>query len=134
LLFGLDRGHDCGNEAERFEIPQNAGISAARGGPRNSRDPTLRVVSHFDVVYSSIARTSSLSLGIAALILWAVSWSWLIGSGTTLVRIGEVGALVVGVAAVAVGLRIRPRPAGLLLGAIALALVLGLNLLGLVLY
>ena len=66
--------------------------------------------------------------------LWAVSWSWLIGTGTMLVRIGEVGALVVGVAAVAVGLRIRPRPAGLLLGAIALALVRGLNLLGLVLY
>jgi hypothetical protein len=138
LLFGLDRGHDCGNEAERFEIPhplsENAGIVAARGGPRNPRDPTLRVVSHFDLVDSSIARRSSLSLGIAALILWAVSWSWLIGIGTTLVRIGEVGALVVGVAAVAVGLRIRPRPAGLLLGAIALALVLSLNLLGLVLY
>jgi hypothetical protein len=49
------------------------------------------------------------------------------------VRIGEVGALVVGLAAIAVGLRIRPRPAGLLLGVIALALVLGLNMLGLVL-
>jgi hypothetical protein len=65
--------------------------------------------------------------------LWAVSWSWLIGIGTTVVRIGEVGALVAGLAAVAVGLTIRPRPAGLLLGVIALALVLGLNLLGLVL-
>ena len=50
-----------------------------------------------------------------------------------MVRIGEVGALVVGLAAIAVGLTIRPRPVGLLLGVIALVLVLGLNLLGLVL-
>jgi len=121
LLFGLDGGHDCGNETGRFEIPREPAADATR------RDL-------FDVVDSSIARRSSLSLGIAALVFWAVSWSWLIGTGTMLVRIGEVGALVVGVAAVAVGLRIRPRPAGLLLGAIALALVLGLNLLALVLY
>jgi hypothetical protein len=87
----------------------------------------------FDAVDSAIARRSSLSLGIAALVLWAVSWSWLIGIGTTVVRIGEVGALVVGLAAIAVGLTIRPRPVGLLLGVIALVLVLGLNLLGLVL-
>jgi len=66
--------------------------------------------------------------------LWAVSWSWLIGVGTTVVQLGEVGALVVGLAAVAVGLTIHLRPAGLLLGVIALALVLGLNLLGFVLY
>jgi hypothetical protein len=100
-------------------------------------DPNALALSRpgeFDLVDLFIARTSSLSLGIAALVLWAVSWSWLIGISTTVVRIGEVGALVVGLAAVAVGLTIRPRPAGLRLSMIALALVLGLNLLGLVLY
>ena len=113
-------------------VASTARVYDGSGGDPNAR--ALTRPGQFDVVDSSIARTSSLSLGIAALVLWAVSWSWLIGISTTVVRIGEVGALVVGLAAVAVGLTIRPRPAGLLLGVIALALVLGLNLLGLVLY
>ena len=48
-------------------------------------------------------RQSSLSLGILALLLWAVSWSWLVGVGVTVVRIGEVGALLAGIAAVVGG-------------------------------
>jgi hypothetical protein len=51
------------------------------------------------------------------------------------VRVGEIGALVVGIAAVAAGVRTRSgsQKAGLCLGVIALVLVVGLNLLGLVL-
>jgi hypothetical protein len=52
---------------------------------------------------STMVRQPSLSLGILALLLWAVSWSWLVGVGVTVVRVGEVGALVAGIAAVAVG-------------------------------
>lgn len=81
---------------------------------------------------SGVGRRSSLILGIAALVLWAVSWSWLVGIGVTVVRVGEVGALVAGLAAVAVDLRTRPRSVGFWLGVVALVLVVGLNLLGLV--
>ena len=80
---------------------------------------------------SGVGRQSSLVLGIAALVLWAVSWSWLVGVGVTVVRLGEVGALITGLAAVAVGLRTRPRSVGFWLGVVALVLVVGLNLLGL---
>src|SRR4051794_41267335 len=52
---------------------------------------------------SPMARRSSLSLGILALCLWAVSWSWLVGAGLLVVRVGEVGAVVSGVAPVLVG-------------------------------
>ena len=82
---------------------------------------------------SGVGRQSSLVLGIAALVLWAVSWSWLVGVGVTVVRLGEVGALITGLAAVAVGLRTRPRSVGFWLGVVALVLVVGLNLLGIVL-
>lgn len=82
---------------------------------------------------SGVGRQSSLVLGIAALVLWAVSWSWLVGVGVTLVRLGEVGALITGLAAVAVGLRTRPGSVGFWLGVVALVLVVGLNLLGIVL-
>jgi hypothetical protein len=78
-------------------------------------------------------RQLSLSLGILALVLWAISWSWLVGVGVTVVRLGEVGALLAGVAAVAVGMTAprRPQNAGLWIGGAALLLVIGLNLLGL---
>jgi hypothetical protein len=78
-------------------------------------------------------RQSSPSLGALALVLWAISWSWLVGAGVAVVRVGEVGALVAGVAAVAVGLTAprRAQNAGLWLGAVALLLAVGLNLLGL---
>ena len=83
--------------------------------------------------WSSLVRWSCLGLGILALGLWAVSWSWLVGVGVTVVRIGEVGALLSGVAAVCLGVT-APRPSqnlGLWCGVAALALVVGLNLLGL---
>ena len=54
-------------------------------------------------------RQSSLNLGILALLFWAISWSWLVGVGVTVVRFGEVGALLAGVAAVAAG-GTAPRP------------------------
>jgi hypothetical protein len=78
---------------------------------------------------------SSLGLGILAIFLWALSWSWLVGAGTTVVRVGEVGAIVTGLAAVCAGVATRggSHPAGLRLGIVALSLVIGLNLLGLVL-
>ena len=78
-------------------------------------------------------RQSSLSLGILALVLWAISWSWLVGVGVTVVRIGEVGALLAGIAAVAVGVTAprRSQNVGLWCGVAALVLVVGLNLLGL---
>ena len=85
------------------------------------------------LIASGMGTRSSLTLGIAALILWAVSWSWLIGVGVTVVRVGEVGALVAGLAAVAAGLRNQPRSDGLWLGIVALVLVIGLNVLGLML-
>src|SRR5262249_53164003 len=49
------------------------------GGDPNAR--ALTRPGQFDVVDSAIARRSSLSLGIAALVSWAVSCSWLIGIG-----------------------------------------------------
>lgn len=78
-------------------------------------------------------RQASLSLGILALVLWAISWSWLVGVGVTVVRLGEVGALLAGVAAVALGVTAprRPQNVGLWIGGVALVLVVGLNLLGL---
>ena len=82
---------------------------------------------------SGVGRQSSQVLGIAALVLWAVSWSWLVGVGVTVVRLGEVGALITGLAAVAVGLRTRPGSVGFWLGVVALVLVVGLNVLGIVL-
>lgn len=80
-------------------------------------------------------RQSSLSLGILALVLWAISWSWLIGVGVTVVRFGEVGALLAGLTAVALGVTApkRPQNIGLWIGVVALTLVIGLNLLGLLL-
>ena len=76
-------------------------------------------------------RQSSLSLGILALILWATSWSWLVGVGVTVVRFGEVGALIAGVAAVAMAVTAprRSQSVGLWLGVVVLLLVVGLNLL-----
>ena len=59
--------------------------------------------------------------------------SWLVGVGVTVVRIGEVGALLAGIAAVVAG-GTAPRPSrnvGLWCGTAALVLVIGLNLLGL---
>ena len=80
-------------------------------------------------------RHSSLSLGILALVLWAISWSWLVGVGLTVVRVGEVSAIVAGIAAVAVGVATprRSQNAGLWFGVVALVLVVGLNLLVLLL-
>ena len=80
-------------------------------------------------------RHSSLSLGILALVLWAISWSWLVGVGLTVVRVGEVSAIVAGIAAVAVGVATprRSQNAGLWFGVGALVLVVGLNLLVLLL-
>jgi hypothetical protein len=80
-------------------------------------------------------RQSALSLGILALALWAVSWSWLVGVGVIVVRVGEVGAFVAGIAAVTVGVVTRSRSpsTGLWLGLVALMLVMGLNLLSLML-
>ena len=73
-----------------------------------------------------------LSLGVLALAFWAVSWSWLVGVGVTVVRIGEVGALLAGVAAVVLGVAAPRRSQNVgLAGVAALVLVVGLNLLGL---
>jgi hypothetical protein len=82
-----------------------------------------------------MVRQSSLSLGILALLLWAVSWSWLVGVGVIVVRVGEIGAVVAGIAAVAVGATTprRSENAGLWCGVVALVFVFGLNVLGLVL-
>ena len=76
-----------------------------------------------------------MSLGIFALLLWAVSWSWLIGFGVIVVRVGEIGAVVAGTAAVVVGATTPRRTdnMGLWLGVVALVFVFGLNVLGLLL-
>jgi hypothetical protein len=76
-----------------------------------------------------MARTSFL-LGVSALVLCAVSWSWIVGVGITPVRIGEIGALLAGVAAVLSGAVVGWRTVGVGLGVAALVLVIGLNLLG----
>jgi hypothetical protein len=76
---------------------------------------------------------SSLTLGIAALVLWAVSWSWLVGVGVTVVRVGELGAVVAGLAAAVVGSSARPLRLGFWLGILALVLVIGLNVLDVIL-
>ena len=84
---------------------------------------------------SLIGRRSSLSLGILALVLWAFSWSWLVGLGVVVVRVGEIGAIVAGVAAVVVG-STRSKPftdVGLWCGAVTLVLVFALNILGVLL-
>jgi hypothetical protein len=80
-----------------------------------------------------MVRRSSLSLGILALFLWAVSWSWLVGFSVSVVRVGEIGAVVAGIAAVVVGAAAprRSENGGLWCGGVALVLVFGLNLLGL---
>jgi hypothetical protein len=80
-----------------------------------------------------MVRRSSLSLGILALLLWAVSWSWLVGFSVNVVRVGEIGAVVAGIAAVVVGAAAprRSENVGLWCGVVALVLVFGLNLLGL---
>jgi hypothetical protein len=82
-----------------------------------------------------MVRRSSLGLGILALVWWAVSWSWLVGVGVMVVRLGEIAAVLTGIAAVAVAAAAprRSRNAGLWLGVVALVLVFGLNLLGLLL-
>ena len=74
-----------------------------------------------------------MSLGILALLLWAVSWSWLVGFGVMVVRVGEIGAVVIGIAAVVVGATTPRRSGnvGLWCGVVALVLVFGLNALGL---
>ena len=113
----------------RLRPQRGAGVLAAREG-------LCVTTTHATVLALTalrVGRQSSLILGIAALVLWAVSWSWLVGVGVTVVRVGEVAALVAGLTAVAVGLRTQPRPVGLWLGVVALVLVVGLNLLGLVL-
>ena len=76
-----------------------------------------------------------MSLGILALFLWAFSWSWLVGADVTVVRVGEIGAVVVGIAAVVVGSTTprRSRNVGLWCGVVALVLVFSLNALGLLL-
>jgi hypothetical protein len=80
-----------------------------------------------------MVRRPALTLGILALVLWALSWSWLVGSGVLVVRVGEIGALVAAIAAVVVGMTTprRARNVGLWCGVAALLLVLGLNLVGL---
>jgi len=78
-------------------------------------------------------RTSSV-LGVSALVLCAVSWSWIVGAGTTPVRIGEIGALLAGVAAVLSGAVVGWRTTGVGLGVAALGLVIGLNLVGVVFF
>ena len=82
---------------------------------------------------SPIGRQSSLCLGVLALLLWAISWSWLVGVGIVIVRVGEIGAVVAAVAAVLVGATTsrRKHNAGLWCGVVALVLVFGLNILGL---
>jgi hypothetical protein len=82
-----------------------------------------------------MARRSSLSLGILALLLWAVSWSWLVGAGVLVVRVGEIGAVVAAFAAVVTGVATSRRwgDAGLRCGVAALVLVFALNVLGQVL-
>jgi|tagenome__1003787_1003787.scaffolds.fasta_scaffold20953719_2 hypothetical protein len=84
---------------------------------------------------SPIGRRPSLSLGILALLLWALSWSWVVGFGVMVVRVGEIGAIVAGVAAVVVGARTsRPvNDVGLWCGAVTLVLVFALNILGVLL-
>jgi hypothetical protein len=100
---------------------------AVRGVPPHRAEPRLSVLA---LVASGMGTRSSLTLGLAALILWAVSWSWLVGVGVTVVRVGELGAIVAGLAAVAVGVTTRPRSAGFWLGIVVLVLVVGLNVLG----
>src|SRR4051812_38453888 len=97
-----------------------------------SRAPRSRTVGVQD---SPMARRASLSLGILALLLWALSWSWLVGVGVMVVRVCEIGAVVVGIAAVVAGSTIprRSRNVGLWCGVVALVLVFSLNVLGLLL-
>jgi hypothetical protein len=82
-----------------------------------------------------MAQRSSLSLGILALLLWALSWSWLVGGSESVVRVGEIGAVIAGIAAVVFGV-VTPRRSentGLWCGVAALVLVVGLNVLTLLL-
>jgi hypothetical protein len=76
-----------------------------------------------------MVRRSCLSLGIVAILFWAVSWSWLLGVGLVITRTGEIGAVLAGVAAVVAGAttRRRRKNVGLWLGVVALMLVFGLN-------
>ena len=76
-----------------------------------------------------------MNLGIVALSLWALSWSWLVGAGVVVVRIGEIGAVVAGVAAVVVGATAsgRTNNVGLWCGVAALVLVFALNVLAVLL-
>jgi hypothetical protein len=59
-----------------------------------------------------------------------MSWSWIVGVGLTPVRIGEIGALLAGVAAVLSGAAVGWRTMGVGLGVAALVLAIGLNLVG----
>jgi hypothetical protein len=84
---------------------------------------------------SLIGQRLSLSLGILALLLWVCSWSWLVGLGVVVVRVGEIGAIVAGGAAVVVGAT-TTKPSsdvGFWCGAVTLVLVFALNILGVVL-
>ena len=83
----------------------------------------------------AIVQRSSSTLGILALLLWGVSWSWVVGVGVVVVRVGEVGAAVVAIAAVVIGATAgrRSNNLGLWCGGVVLVLVLALNVLGLAL-
>src|SRR3954447_1935301 len=107
--------------------------AATEDSPPHSRPGSDRRLA--GVQDSPMARRSSLSLGILALFLWAVSWSWLVGAGLLVVRVGEIGAVVAGIAAVVVGATRSRRSsnAGLWCGVVALLLVFALNVLALVL-
>jgi hypothetical protein len=59
-----------------------------------------------------------------------VSWSWLVGAGVTAVRVGEVGAVGAGLAAVLIRLTTpRAGNVGVRCALAALVLVFGLNIL-----
>ena len=101
--------------------------------PRRDKAPAAVTPNSETRVCMLRRRRLALVLGILALVLLAVSWSWIVGVGITVVRVGEVGAILAGLAAVALGLTTpgRARNLGLWFGVVTLVFVFGLNLLGL---